>query len=74
MRRKALSLGILAFAMAAVTAGQPGKVRVYVTDSKSWEVKGGVGVADGSGGGSVAAVHGRRPRKSSRPSMSAAPK
>ncbi|MGH9817115.1 MAG: hypothetical protein ACRD6I_13655 [Candidatus Acidiferrales bacterium] len=52
MRRKALSLGILAFALTAVAMGQ-GKVRVYVTDSKSWEVKGGVGVADGSGGGSV---------------------
>ncbi|MGH9793812.1 MAG: hypothetical protein ACRD5G_03485 [Candidatus Acidiferrales bacterium] len=59
MKRKVLSLGILAFAVAAVAMAQ-GQVRVYVTDSKSWEVKGGAGVAEGSGGGAVSG--GARPQ------------
>src|SRR5262249_8018602 len=29
-----------------------GKIRVFVTDSQSWEVRGGWGAANGSGGGS----------------------
>lgn len=29
------------------------KTRVFVTDSKSWEIKGSMGVADSAGGGSV---------------------
>jgi hypothetical protein len=29
-----------------------GKIRVYVTDSQSWEMTGGFGTSDGSGGGS----------------------
>jgi hypothetical protein len=44
-------------ALAALVAGggmlAKEKTRVFVTDSKSWEIKGSVGVADGSGGASV---------------------
>jgi len=37
-----------------------GKIRVFVTDSQSWEVRGGWGAANGSGGGSEAG--GARPQ------------
>src|SRR5215467_6933619 len=37
-----------------------GKIRVYVTDSQSWEVRGGWGAANGSGGGAEAG--GARPQ------------
>lgn len=37
-----------------------GKIRVFVTDSQSWEVHGGWGAANGSGGGSEAG--GARPQ------------
>jgi len=41
---------ILLFAVSAVAADNP---RVYIEDSQSWEVKGGVGATDGSLGGSA---------------------
>jgi len=37
-----------------------GKIRIYVTDSQSWEVSGGWGVSNGSGGGGMAG--GARPQ------------
>ncbi len=44
----------------AVSAFAQDKPRIYITDSHSWEVKGGAGVADASGGGSVSG--GARPQ------------
>jgi hypothetical protein len=37
-----------------------GKIRIYVTDSQSWEMRGGWGVSNGSGGGGTAG--GARPQ------------
>jgi hypothetical protein len=46
----------------ATTQGPPndGKIRIYVTDSQSWEVTGGWGASNGSGGGATAG--GARPQ------------
>ena len=46
----------------ATTQGPPsdGKIRIYVTDSQSWEVTGGWGAAHGSGGGGTSG--GARPQ------------
>ncbi len=41
----------LAFALSL--QGQQTKVRAFVTDSQSWEMSGGFGVSNGSGGGGV---------------------
>jgi hypothetical protein len=57
--RKTLTLGALGLLVAAVAMAQ-GKVRVFVLESNSWEVKGGVGIADGTGGGSASG--GARPQ------------
>jgi hypothetical protein len=50
--RKTLTLGALGLLVAVVAMAQ-GKVRVFVLESNSWEVKGGVRVVDGGGGGSA---------------------
>ncbi len=57
-RRLYLSLGTVF--LFAIGAEAQTKTRVYVTDSKSWEVRGGVGVSGGGGGGSVSG--GARPQ------------
>lgn len=49
--RRTLTLGALSLLVAVVAMAQ-GKVRVFVMDSHSWEVKSGIGIADGTGGGS----------------------
>ena len=47
--RTALTLLLLIFTSAA----PQDRPRIFVTDSQSWEVGGGIGLADGSGGGSL---------------------
>jgi len=53
---------VLAMVEAPHTVAPPsdGKIRVFVTDSESWEVKGGWGAANGTGGGAEAG--GARPQ------------
>lgn len=50
--RRAITLGALCLLVTVVAIGQS-KPRVYVMDSNSWEVKGGVSVVDATGGGSA---------------------
>jgi len=57
--KRTMTLGALSLFVAAAAFGQ-GKPRVFVMDSHSWEVKGGSGAADGTGGGSVSG--GARPQ------------
>ncbi len=45
--------GLLLMSVAGWAAAMPEKTRVFVTDSKSWEIQGGVGISEDAGGGSV---------------------
>jgi hypothetical protein len=44
---------IFALALAAGLTAEQERPRVYVTDSESWEMSGGAGAVDGTGGGAV---------------------
>ena len=57
---KAVCVGfwVAAFAIAATGAERP---RVFITDSQSWQVSGGVGIDAATGGGSVSG--GARPQR-----------
>ncbi len=60
MKPVAILTVLIVFASAAVAMGQDAKVRVFILDSQSWEVSGGIGVSrDGGGGG---ASGGARPQ------------
>lgn len=51
MLKKLFAFGAIAGSVLLAAAAD--KPRVFVTDSKSWEISGGFGAADGAGGGSV---------------------
>ncbi len=48
------------FTFSQVQSKSENKVRVFITDSKSWEISGGFGASGGTGGGSV--TGGARPQ------------
>src|SRR5512136_3090777 len=50
---KKLSWMVLICVQIIVIGSAQEKVRVFITDSKSWEVSGAAGIADSSGGGGV---------------------
>ncbi len=59
-RETAFGVGLMILLVCAAAPGQDGKVRVFVTDSTSWEMSGGFGAgSDAAGGG---ASGGARPQ------------
>ena len=50
MRRVFAPLVLIAVALTAAAANKP---RIFITDSKSWEISGGLGVGDNAGVGAV---------------------